>query len=538
MTTAAQAMVKCLEEEGVKVVFGYPGAAICPFYDALASSDIRHILVRQEQNGAHAANGYARMSGRPGVCIATSGPGATNLLTGIATAYSDSIPIVCITGQVSTELLGRDVFQEVDITGAVEPFVKHSYLVKKASDIPRVFKEAFHIAASGRPGPVLIDVPVDVQRVEFDYAYPESVNIRGYKPSVKGHVGQIKKVAAAIKEAKCPVICAGGGVIGSQSTEELVALAEKCNIPVITTMMGISTIPSKHPLYYGMLGMHGVRVANSAILDSDLLILIGARVSDRAVATPGVLEKRTKIIHIDVDPAEIGKNVGVSIPVVGDAKVILNQLNEIIEPAEHIDWIRKLDEIRAESVRPFEKREGSVNPKEFMTLLSESAPEETYVVADVGQNQIWTANYFQVKKGKFMTSGGMGTMGYSVPAAMGVQLASEGQPVVAVCGDGSFQMQMMELATMCQHDIPVKIVVLKNNRLGMVRELQTKGFGDRQTAVFLDGSPNFSILASAYGIPAQTIDSIDQAKDAFQEFFAAKTPYLLEVIVDKDEPTL
>ena len=239
-----------------------------------------------------------------------------------------------------------------------------------------------------------------------------------------------------------------------------------------------------------------------------------------------------------MDPAEIGKNVGVSIPVVGDAKVILNQLNEIIEPAEHIDWIRKLDEIRAESVRPFEKREGSVNPKEFMTLLSESAPEETYVVADVGQNQIWTANYFQVKKGKFMTSGGMGTMGYSVPAAMGVQLASEGQPVVAVCGDGSFQMQMMELATMCQHDIPVKIVVLKNNRLGMVRELQTKGFGDRQTAVFLDGSPNFSILASAYGIPAQTIDSIDQAKDAFQEFFAAKTPYLLEVIVDKDEPTL
>ncbi len=538
MTTAAQAMVKCLEEEGVKVVFGYPGAAICPFYDALASSDIRHILVRQEQNGAHAANGYARMSGRPGVCIATSGPGATNLLTGIATAYSDSIPIVCITGQVSTELLGRDVFQEVDITGAVEPFVKHSYLVKKASDIPRVFKEAFHIAASGRPGPVLIDVPVDVQRVEFDYAYPESVNIRGYKPSVKGHVGQIKKVAAAIKEAKRPVICAGGGVIGSQSTEELVALAETCSIPVITTMMGISTIPSNHPLYYGMLGMHGVRVANSAILDSDLLILIGARVSDRAVATPGVLEKRTKIIHIDVDPAEIGKNVGVSIPVVGDAKEILNQLNEIIEPAEHIDWIRKLDEIRAESVRPFEKREGSVNPKEFMTLLSESAPEETYVVADVGQNQIWTANYFQVKKGKFMTSGGMGTMGYSVPAAMGVQLASDGQPVVAVCGDGSFQMQMMELATMCQHDIPVKIVVLKNNRLGMVRELQTKGFGDRQTAVFLDGSPNFSILASAYGIPAQTIDSIDQAKGAFQDFFAAKTPYLLEVIVDKDEPTL
>ncbi|MGL5512148.1 MAG: thiamine pyrophosphate-binding protein, partial [Sporomusa sp.] len=340
---------KCLEKEGVEVVFGYPGAAICPFYDALASSDIRHILVRQEQNAGHAANGYSRMTGKTGVCIATSGPGATNLLTGIATAYADSIPFVAITGQVSTDLLGRDVFQEVDITGAAEPFVKHSYLVKDAAQLPRIFKEAFHIASTGRPGPVLIDVPVDIQRKEIEFKYPAQVDIRGYKPSVKGHIGQIKKVAEAIAEAKKPLICCGGGVIAAGATQEFRKFVEKCDIPVVTTMMGIGVLPSEHPLYFGMLGMHGVRVANKAILNADLLILLGARVSDRAVATPNVLEKRTKIIHVDVDPAEIGKNVGVSIPVVGDAKAVLNQLDEAVQPIKHIDWIKELERTRQES---------------------------------------------------------------------------------------------------------------------------------------------------------------------------------------------
>ena len=316
---AAQAMIKCLELEGVKDLFGYPGAAICPFYDALAGSNIRHILVRQEQNAAHAASGYARATGKPAVCVATSGPGATNLITGIATAYADSIPMVAITGQVVSDLLGRDVFQEADITGAVEPFIKHSYLIKNASDIPRVFKEAFYIAGTGRPGPVLIDVPMDIQNEEIEFSYPETVSIRGYKPSVKGHPLQIKRVVSAVKEAKKPVICAGGGLFATDAREELARLAERCHIPVITTMMGIGAIPSAHPLHYGMLGTHGRRVANTAVNESDLLILIGARVGDRAVTTPGVLQKRTKIIHIDIDPAEIGKNMDAQIPLVGDA---------------------------------------------------------------------------------------------------------------------------------------------------------------------------------------------------------------------------
>ncbi len=494
MITAAEAMVRCLEEEGVKVVFGYPGAAICPFYDALASTDIKHILVRQEQNGGHAASGYSRISGRPGVCIATSGPGATNLLTAIATAYADSIPIVAITGQVSTDLLGRDVFQEVDITGAAEPFVKHSYLVKDATQIPRIFKEAFHIAATGRPGPVLIDVPVDIQNSKLEFEYPEAVDIRGYKPSVKGHVGQIKKVAEAISHAERPLICAGGGVINAGACKQLASFAECCDIPVITTMMGLGILPTDHPLNFGMLGMHGCRTANEAVLNSDLLLLIGARVSDRAIASPSVLEGRTKIIHIDVDPAEIGKNV---------------------EPTQ-----------------------GCVNPKQFLSMLSDKAPSNTTVVADVGQNQIWTANYFKIRDGKFITTGGMGTMGYSVPAAMGAKLADMGHNVIAICGDGSFQMQMMELATLCQFHIPLKIVVMKNNRLGMVRELQTKNWGDRQMAVHLDGSPNFAILASAYGIPAKTITDISQAGEAINEFLQADTSFLLEVIVDENESTL
>lgn len=539
MITAAEAMVRCLEEEGVKVVFGYPGAAICPFYDALASTDIKHILVRQEQNGGHAASGYSRISGRPGVCIATSGPGATNLLTAIATAYADSIPIVAITGQVSTDLLGRDVFQEVDITGAAEPFVKHSYLVKDATQIPRIFKEAFHIAATGRPGPVLIDVPVDIQNSKLEFEYPEAVDIRGYKPSVKGHVGQIKKVAEAISHAERPLICAGGGVINAGACKQLASFAECCDIPVITTMMGLGILPTDHPLNFGMLGMHGCRTANEAVLNSDLLLLIGARVSDRAIASPSVLEGRTKIIHIDVDPAEIGKNVGVSIPVVGDAKVILDQIAEVVGKEEHTDWVRKLTESKKSCMRDFDiPKQGCVNPKQFLSMLSDKAPSNTTVVADVGQNQIWTANYFKIRDGKFITTGGMGTMGYSVPAAMGAKLADMGHNVIAICGDGSFQMQMMELATLCQFHIPLKIVVMKNNRLGMVRELQTKNWGDRQMAVHLDGSPNFAILASAYEIPAKTITDISQAGEAINEFLQADTSFLLEVIVDENESTL
>lgn len=535
---AAQAMVRCLEEEGVDTIFGYPGAVICPFYDSLSQSKIRHILVRQEQNAGHAASGYARETGKPGVCVVTSGPGATNLITAVATAYADSVPMIAITGQVSTKLLGRDVFQEVDITGSVEPFIKHSYLVKDAQAIPRIFKEAFYIASSGRPGPVLIDCPIDVQLTEILFSYDAPVSIRGYKPSIKGHLGQIKKVKEAIEHAKRPLICAGGGVINAQACDELLALVEKCEIPVITTMMGIGSISSKHPLYYGMLGTHGVKIANYAIQNSDLLILLGARVSDRAIAAPSMLEKNNTIIHIDVDPAEIGKNVGVKIPVVGDAKAILSQMLEVLPSQKRPDWLHDLNRLRHESFRPFSKRNGAVNPKAFMSLLSKKAPDETTVVADVGQNQIWTANHFQIENGKFITTGGMGTMGYAIPAAIGAKLASEKKEVIAVCGDGAFQMEMMELATLCQHQISIKIVVMKNNRLGMVREYQTVHYADRQMAVALDGSPNFAMLASAYGIDSLTIANDAQAENAIDKMLFTSSPFLLEVIVDEKEASL
>ncbi|MDF2566580.1 MAG: acetolactate synthase, large subunit [Oscillospiraceae bacterium] len=533
----AQAMTKCLELEGVKDIFGYPGAAICPFYDALISSTIRHILVRHEQNAAHAASGYARATGKPAVCVATSGPGATNLITGIATAYSDSIPMVVITGQVSTELLGRDVFQEADITGSAEPFVKHSYLVKNPREIPRIFKEAFYIAGSGRPGPVLIDIPVDVQKAEIDFEYPKTVDIRGYKPSIKGHPLQIKRVAEAIKLAKKPIICAGGGVFATDAKSVLVEFAEKYDIPVVTTMMGIGCIPSKHPLHFGMLGTHGKKVANLAINESDLLILIGARVGDRAVTTPGVLEKRTKIIHIDVDPAEIGKNMDAQIPLVGDAKVILGQIiKSLDETDKHTEWIFRLNELKSQE-KIVDGTDG-INPKRFLQLLSSKADENCIVVGDVGQNQIWTANHFEIKKGRFVTTGGMGTMGYSVGAAIGAKTAKPKKQVFAICGDGSFQMQMMELGTICQHDIPVKIIIMKNNRLGMVRELQKNLYHNNLTAVFLDGSPNFVTIASAYGIKSKSINRLDQEEEAINEMLQCDGPYLLECVINPDEPTL
>lgn len=536
--TAAQAMAQCLKAEGIKVVFGYPGAAICPFYDALLETDIRHILVRHEANGGHEASGYARITGKPAVCIATSGPGAVNLITAIATAYADSIPIVCITGQVNRDQIGSDAFQEADITGSAEPFVKHSYLVGKAEDIPRVFKEAFYIAGTGRPGPVLIDVPMDVQKELIDFSYPEKVDIRGYKPTVKGNFLQVKRVYSALCQAKRPLICVGGGVFAADAVREVRQLARTMNIPVITTMMGISVFPSDDPLFFGMLGMHGVKTANRAVNDCDTLFLIGARVGDRAVRTPLALEKNTKIIHIDIDPAEIGKNIGADYPLVGDAKLVLRQLLETAEPAEHTEWLEKLAAMRTEKTFA-PAAEGTVNPREFIDRLSAKMPENSVICADVGQNQIWTCTgYNFTDGGKFITSGGMGTMGYSVPAAIGAKLADPSRPVTAICGDGSFQMQMMELATAVQHGVDIKIVVMTNTRLGMVRELQTNGYNDRQTAVFLDGSPDFIRLAGAYGIPAMRVDSEQSMTEAIDRMTENEGLMLVEVVVDKDFATL
>lgn len=538
MISVSQAIVTCLEREGVKVVFGYPGAAICPFYDALNQSDIRHILVRTEQNAGHAANGYARMTGKPGVCVVTSGPGATNLITGISTAYMDSIPMVIITGQVSSELLGRDVFQEVDITGSVEPFIKHSYLVKDPSQVGRIFKEAFYIAGTGRPGPVLIDIPVDIQKEMIPFSYPKEVHIRSYKPSTKGHVGQIRKAAEVIRRAKRPLICAGGGVFGAKATEELLAFSQKARLPIVHTMMGISAVPSDYPLDYGMIGMHGVKPANYAIGHADVLILVGSRVGDRSVPNPDSISSKKTVIHIDIDPAEIGKNVEATIPVVGDVKLILKQLTDEMKETDFGRWIDELNEVRVTTTYDFSDRTNAVNPKLFVHKLSEKAAQKSVLVADVGQNQIWAANGFGFKDGRFLTSGGMGTMGYSVPAAMGAKLAAPDREVIAICGDGSFQMSSMELATLCQHQIPVKIIVMCNNRLGMVRELQAKQYENNLAAVFLDGSPDFVKLAEAYHIPAMRISTDEEIDGAIDALLKANGQFLLEVTVDPLESTL
>ncbi len=537
--TGAQAIIKALEMEKTEIVFGYPGAAICPFYDALIDSSIKHVLTRHEQGAVHAASGYARVTGRTGVCIATSGPGATNLITGIATAYMDSIPIVAITGQVSLEDIGKDVFQEADITGATSPFCKHSYLVKKVEDLPRVIKEAFHIASTGRPGPVLIDIPIDVQNREINFKYPQKVDIKGYKPVYKGHPMQIRKIAEALETAKAPVICAGGGVINANASSALLKLAEQCRIPVVTTLMGIGSLPSQHPLNLGMLGSHGVYTANYAVSNADLLIILGARVGDRAMGRAGQIAKKARIVHIDIDPAEIGKNIGAAIPVVGDVKLILEELLENVQPGDVESWVDTLLETKRNHPLPIRRSRNTVNPKYFLATLSEVLEDDAVITTEVGQNQIWSANYYKVEKTRtFITSGGMGTMGYGLPAAVGAKFAAGDGVVVAIAGDGSFQMSMQELGTIKQNRLGVKIVIFNNSRLGMVRELQKNKYGGRYSQVFLEENPDFVKLAEAYGIRGEKITSDEEVPLAIERMLATKEAYLLECIVDPEEGTL
>ena len=529
----ADAMVKCLEEEGVRYVFGYPGVAICPFYNSILDSEIDTILIRTEQNAAHAASGLARVTGKVGVCAVTSGPGATNVITGVATAFADSIPLVCITGQVNSALLGSDVFQEADITGAVESFVKYSYLVRDAEEIPRIFKEAFHIANSGRKGPVLIDVPIDVQNAAISkFKYPDEVNMRTYKPTIKGNTVQIKKVVKELSKAKRPLICAGGGVLLSEAEKELRIFVEKHRVPVVSTMMGIGVMPTRHPMYYGMVGNNGNPYANRAMNESDLLIMVGARVADRAVNQPDLITENKVLVHIDVDPAEIGKNVGPTIPLVGDAKHIITDFIEEEFTCEHETWIHTLNGYRDTMDRVRKPNPDYVDPAEFIRMLSESMQEDAVYVADVGQNQIWSCNYHIVKNGRFLTTGGMGTMGYSIPAAMGVKLADRNRQVVAVCGDGSFQMSMMELATMRQFDVPVKIIVLKNNYLGMVREYQHYTYKDNYSVVDLSGSPDLEKLAAAYDMKFMRLYTMEGAQETIDEFLEKDESVLLECIID------
>jgi len=530
----AQALIESLLQEQVEHIFGYAGATICPAVDALKDHpEIGYTLVRTEQNAGHMASGYARISGKVGVCMVTSGPGATNLITGIATAYMDSIPMVAITGQVPSHLLGRDIFQEVDITGAVAPFSKHSYLVKDANDIPRIVKEAFHIASTGRPGPVLIDIPIDIQEQELKvFDYPETVNIRGYKPSVRGNELQIKRVVDAIGKAKQPLICAGGGVWLAHARDELLKLAETYSIPVVKTMMGISVLPTDHPLNLGMIGAHGNHCANKALAHADLLIMVGTRAADRAVVDPKDIQRRMATIHIDVDPAEIGKNMTAAVPVVGDVKVILQQLLEReITPPDCSDWLAKLrDYRRAELCRTFPRRDGFVFPGTFLRKLGTALEADAVICVDVGQNQLFACKYLPQKQGRLLTSGGLGTMGYSLPAAIGAKVAAPHRQTVVICGDGSFQMSMNELAAIRCSGTDIKVVVFRNNVLGLVHQIQSSPAYHGPFGVALDGSPDFETIAAAYGIPSIVVHDEEQVDGAIQQMLT--TPGSVLTIVD------
>ncbi len=529
----ADAIVKCLELEGVDRVFGYPGVAICPFYNSILDSDIKTVLIRTEQNAAHAASGYARVSDKVGVCAVTSGPGATNVITGIATAFADSIPLVCITGQVNSELLGSDVFQEADITGAVESFVKYSYLVRDVNDIPQIMKEAFYIANSGRKGPVLIDIPIDVQNAELKkFAYPESINMRTYKPTVKGNMVQIKKVADKLSKAKRPIICAGGGVILANAIDEIRTFVNKHDIPVVSTMMGIGVMPTKDPLYFGMVGNNGKPYANRAMNEADLIIMVGARVADRAISQPDLIMENKVLIHIDVDPAEIGKNAQPSIPLVGDVKYIFEDLNKMDFTGNYIEWVNDLRVYRENMEIKRSPNKDYVDPAEFITILSDKMKDDAVYVADVGQNQIWSCAYHKVKSGRFLTSGGMGTMGYSIPAAMGAKIACPDRQVIAVCGDGSFQMSMMELATMKQHNVPVKIIVFRNNYLGMVREYQHYTYEDNYSVVDIKGAPLLDKISEAYDIKYMCLKNMSRVSSTIDEFLKNDESVILECMID------
>ena len=539
---ASRLIFKCLEREGVTTIFGYPGGALLPLYDAFRHTPIEHILVRNEQAAPHYASGYARESGKVGVCLATSGPGATNLVTGIATAYLDSIPIVAITGQVNRNLIGTDAFQEADIFGATTPFTKHSYLVKNPEDIPRIIREAFHIASTGRPGPVLIDIPRDVQLETIkNVQFVDHVDIRGYKPTYEGHAGQIRRAIRRIKSSKRPVIYAGGGVRLGNAQDELLQFAEELNIPVITTLMGIGAFPEDHPLYNGVVGSHGFEYSNHIMENADLCICIGARMSDRGTSNNLNDMNTMEFIHIDIDPAEIGKNINdTNIPIVGDAKCVLQDL---LSKDIHLDtskWLAAIGQIREEYPIQFDDCPGlsGVNPKKLFDWLSGQVPENTTLVADVGLNQIWAALYFQITRNRrFYTSGGLGTMAYSVPAAAGAAFATRERPktILSVCGDGSFQMGLGELGVIAEYKLPLKIIMLNNHKLGMVRQQQHDNYGkNHYSGTDINFNVDFMQLVKAYDIKGYHAETNEEAEAAILESLAQPGPTLVECMVDED----
>jgi acetolactate synthase-1/2/3 large subunit len=533
----ARALIKSLEAEGVDTIFGYPGGVVLPIYDELYDSSIRHILVRHEQAAAHAADGYARATGRVGVCLATSGPGATNLVTGIANAYMDSIPIVALTGQVITSLIGNDAFQEADITGITIPITKHNYLIKNGNDLPRTIAEAFYIARSGRPGPVLVDIPKDVSAGLMEYIPAEKVQLQSYKPTYSGHPLQIKKACELIENAERPVLYVGGGAITAGAHEEVRQLAEAIMAPVTTTLMGKGAFPEDHPLSLGMLGMHGTRYANYAIIDCDLLIAIGARFDDRVTGKVESFAPNAKVIHIDVDPAELGKNVRVDVPIVGDARAVLKKLNATlkIKLPRSTAWNQKIEHWKKEYPLDYDKDCSELKPQCVVEKLNELVRDGIFVT-EVGQNQMWAAHYIRCKKPRtFISSGGLGTMGYGFPAAIGAKVGCPDKEVWDIAGDGSIQMNIQELATAVENEIPVRVAILNNGYLGMVRQWQELFYNRRYSYTNMTGQPDFVKLAEAYHAEGMEITRQADVKDAILSAMKSDKPVFIDFKVSREE---
>ncbi len=541
--TGAQIFFECLKAEGVEVIFGLPGGVLLDLYDEMPKHDIRHILVRHEQGATHMADGYARATGRVGVCLVTSGPGATNTVTGIATAYMDSIPMVVFTGQVPTALIGNDAFQEADIVGITRPCTKHNYLVKDVRDLARIIREAFYLAGSGRPGPILVDLPKDVINAKTEYKLPKKVALQGYKPTTEAHMGQIKRAYTAIGKAKRPVIYAGGGVINANAAKELKQLGENIRCPVTTTLMGLGGFPAPHELWLGMLGMHGTFRANMAVGSTDLLIAIGARFDDRVTGKLDEFAPSAKIIHIDIDPTSISKNVKVDIPIVGDCKDALKKLLQLVKesPIDDLEKVRKpwLDQIQKwKETYPlaYEQKDDLIKPQYVVEKLYELSNGKAIISTEVGQNQMWAAQYYHFAKPRtLLTSGGLGTMGYGLPAAIGAQAAFPDRLVIDVAGDGSIQMCIQEMITAVENNLPVKVAILNNQYLGMVRQWQQLFYEKSYCATCLKIAPDFVKLAEAYGALGLRAHKPDEVEAVIREGFASPKPVIMDFVVNPEE---
>jgi acetolactate synthase-1/2/3 large subunit len=546
--TGSKILLECLQREGVDLIFGYPGGTVINIYDDLMDSPIKHILTRHEQAAVHAADGYARATGKVGVAIATSGPGATNTITGIATAYMDSIPMVIITGQVPTPLIGNDAFQEADIIGITRPITKHNYLVRDVKELATIVKKAFYIARSGRPGPVLIDLPKDVQVATAKFDYPETVELRGYKPTYSGNARMVDKAAAMILAAKKPVIYVGGGASLTDAHAELKQLAETIHAPVTTTLMGMASFPKRHPLSLGMLGMHGTYYANMAVTNSDLLIALGARFDDRVTGKIATFAPHAKIIHVDIDPTSIKKNVRVDLPIVGDLRDVLSKLLKQLEAqgdevAKSVErgkpWLEEIAAWRRDQPMSYTPSTTIIKPQFVIEKLRELSQDDAIVTTEVGQHQMWAAQFFDfVQPRTFLSSGGLGTMGFGLPSALGAQAAFPKRQVIDISGDGSFQMNSQELATLVQYRLPVKIVILNNNFLGMVRQWQQLFFNKRYSQTCMELPIDFIKLAEAYGATGLRATKPEEVEEVIKKAFATKGPVIMEFKIAREENVL